>query len=454
MSLTAISPLDGRYEKQANELTQHFSEFALMRQRVVVEVEWLLAMSANPALPEIRELTAEETQAVRQIPATFDLPAAERVKEIERSINHDVKAIEYFIRERLAGTSLEDLPTWVHFGCTSEDINNLAHALMLKGGIQTSWLPRAILLVDDVSAMVEDWAAVPMLAHTHGQPASPTTVGKELAVFVHRWDRQLDFIRRAEYLGKFNGAVGCFNAHVIAYPDANWEAIAQNFVTSLGLKYNPLTTQIESHDYIAEVFHSLMRFNNILLDFVRDIWSYIAMGYFKQRVMAGEVGSSTMPHKVNPIDFENAEANIGLANALLDHLAGKLQVSRLQRDLTDSSALRNVGVAVAHSVVALKSTNRGIKKLSLNQERLASDLDSNWAVLGEAVQTILRKHGISDAYEKLKDATRGAAVTAESMRELIEGLQIPAPDRQRLLALTPATYIGLAPELCEHVRRD
>ena len=324
MSLTAISPLDGRYSKQVGELTEHFSEFALMKQRVIVEIEWLLAMSANPVFAEIRALNLDEMRIVREIPATFDRVAAERVKEIEKTTNHDVKAIEYYIKERLAGTSLEDIPEWVHFGCTSEDINNLAHALMLKGGIQTSWLPRAILLVDDVAHLAEQWASVPMLAHTHGQPASPTTVGKEMAVFVARWDRQLKQVRAMEYLGKFNGAVGCFNADVIAYPDANWEEIAKNFVTSLGLKYNPLTTQIESHDYIAEVFHALIRFNCILLDFVRDIWSYIGMGYFKQRVSPGEVGSSTMPHKVNPIDFENAEANIGIANSLLDHLASKL----------------------------------------------------------------------------------------------------------------------------------
>jgi len=454
MSLTAISPLDGRYSKQTGELKEHFSEFALMKQRVIVEIEWLLAMSANPALAEIRSLTSEEALLVRQIPATFDIAAAERVKEIERTTNHDVKAIEYFIKERLAGTSLEDIPEWVHFGCTSEDINNLAHALMLKGGIQTSWLPRAILLVDDVAHLAEQWANVPMLAHTHGQPASPTTVGKELAVFVHRWDRQIKQVKAIEYLGKFNGAVGCFNADIIAYPDANWQEIAKNFVTSLGLKYNPLTTQIESHDYIAEAFHALIRFNGILLDFVRDVWSYIGMGYFKQRVVAGEVGSSTMPHKVNPIDFENAEANIGIANSLLEHLASKLQVSRLQRDLTDSSALRNVGVGVAHSVIALKSTSRGLKKLSLDEAKLNAELDANWAVLAEAVQTVMRKHGMANAYERLKDHTRGEPVTAKSMRSLIESLDLPTAERDRLLALTPATYIGLAPQLALRVKRD
>ncbi|HEX8237485.1 MAG TPA: adenylosuccinate lyase [Abditibacteriaceae bacterium] len=450
MSLQAISPLDGRYAEQTAALSSSFSEAALIKFRVLVEVRWLLALSGQPEIAEVRAFSAEEQATLQRIVDEFIEADAERVKEIERTTRHDVKAVEYYIKEELAQTSLHDVSEWVHFACTSEDINNLSHALMLQGGIQKVWLPRAQELVDTVAAMAQEFASTPMLARTHGQTASPTTVGKELAVFVHRWQRQLKHIAAQEYLGKINGAVGNFNAHVAAYPNVDWPAFAQRFVESLGLTYNSLTTQIESHDYMAELFQSLMRFNNVLLDFDRDLWTYISMGYFKQKVVAGEVGSSTMPHKVNPIDFENSEANIGLSNAVLDHLANKLPVSRLQRDLTDSSAIRNMGVGVAYSLIALGSALRGLKKLSLDERVLANDLDNSWEVLGEAVQTVMRKAGLQNPYEKLKELTRGEKIDAVKMRNFVESLELPAEDKARLLQMTPGSYTGLAAQLVRH----
>jgi adenylosuccinate lyase len=445
--LGAVSPLDGRYAEQTEALSAYFSEAALIQFRQFIEVRWLIALSDSPDIPEVRAFTNEEKTLLHNLVADFNADDAERVKEIERTTRHDVKAIEYYIKEELAQTSLSDVSEWVHFACTSEDINNLAHALMLQGGSQNAWLPRAQELVNAVAAMAQEFAGVPMLSRTHGQTASPTTVGKELAVFVHRWQRQLKQIAAQEYLGKINGAVGNFNAHAAAYPNLDWPAFAQSFVESLGLTYNPLTTQIESHDYMAELFQTLMRFNNILLDFDRDVWTYISMGYFKQKVVAGEVGSSTMPHKVNPIDFENSEANIGLSNAVLDHLASKLQVSRLQRDLTDSSAIRNMGVGVAYSFVALGSALRGLKKLSLDERVLASDLDNSWEVLGEAVQTIMRKAGLQNPYEKLKELTRGEKIDAAKMRNFVQSLELADEDKQRLLQMTPGSYVGLAAQL-------
>ena len=451
MSLKALSPLDGRYEAQASDLAPYFSEWALIRYRVLVETEWLLAQSEEDCLSGVRRFTRDETDRIRHIASAFDDGAADRVKEIERTTNHDVKAVEYFVKERLDQTpSLRDVREWVHFGCTSEDINNLAHALMLKGGVEQVWLPQALKLVAAVRALAEEHAGVSMLSHTHGQPASPTTVGKELAVFVYRWERCLRAVRAQEYLGKFNGAVGNFNAHVAAYPNAPWEEIAQRFVTRLGLVYNPLTTQIEPHDYLAECFHALIRFNNVTLDFDRDIWAYISMGYFKQRPVPGEVGSSTMPHKVNPIDFENSEANLGLSNAILEHLANKLPVSRLQRDLSDSSALRNMGVGVTHSLLALKSSVRGLGKLSVDTDALQRDLNANWEVLGEAVQTVMRKAGHDNPYEKLKELTRGARITPEGLRAFVTELDLDECDKERLLAMTPAAYVGLAERLVRH----
>lgn len=453
MSLKAISALDGRYRAQLTDLADYFSEWALIRFRVRVEAEWLLALSAEDSVPEVRPFTGEEIARLRRLAADFDEADAARVKEIERTTNHDVKAVEYFVKERLEESSLANVREWVHFGCTSEDINNLAHALMCKGGIEKVWLAQAEALVSAVRALAEEHAALPMLARTHGQTASPTTVGKEMAVFVARWERALRQVTCQEYLGKFNGAVGNFNAHTAAYPEAPWEEISRRFVTSLGLTPNPLTTQIEPHDYLAECFHALIRFNNITLDFDRDIWSYISLGYFKQRLVAGEVGSSTMPHKVNPIDFENAEANLGISNAILDHLASKLPISRLQRDLSDSSALRNMGAGIAHSVLALRSTLRGLGKLSVDREALARDLESSWEVLAEAIQTVMRKAGHGNPYEKLKDLTRGAAVTPDALRAFVAGLELPIDDRRRLLAMTPDSYIGRAEELARQVNR-
>jgi adenylosuccinate lyase len=445
--LNALSPLDGRYAEATHELGAYFSEAVLMKYRVHVEVEWLLALSRSAQIDGVRTFSAAEIATLRAVAAEFNESAALRIKEIERTTRHDVKAVEYYLKEQLAPTSLQDVTEWVHFACTSEDINNLAHALMLQGGIRSCWQPQARALVAKVADLANELAAVPMLARTHGQSASPTTVGKELAVFVVRWRRQLRAIDAQGYLGKINGAVGNFNAHAAAYPDCDWPALARAFVESLGLTYNALTTQIEAHDYMAECFQTVMRFNTIALDFDRDMWSYISLGYFTQKLVAGEVGSSTMPHKVNPIDFENSEANLGIANALLDYLANKLPVSRLQRDLTDSSTLRNMGVALGHSLLALKSAVRGVGKLSLGEAALADDLDNSWEVLGEAVQTVMRKAGHANPYEKLKELTRGATITQQSMAEFIERLELDENDKDRLRALTPATYVGLAAKL-------
>lgn len=451
MSIKSLTPLEGRYGAITQPFGDYFSEWALIKYRVHVEVEWLIAMAANPDFAEIRPFTAEEISFLRNIVATFDDEKALRIKEIERTTNHDVKAVEYFLRETMGAMSLGDLLEFIHFSCTSEDINNLSYALMLKHGVNDVWLPSAETLVKMVSAMAEEEKDIPMLAHTHGQSASPTTIGKELAVFVYRWNRQLKQIRALEYLGKFNGAVGNFNAHSIAYPEVDWEQVSRSFVESLGLTYNPLTTQIESHDYVAEAFHALARFNNILLDFDRDMWLYISMGYFKQKAIPGEVGSSTMPHKINPIDFENSEANLGLSNAVLDHLANKLPISRLQRDLSDSSAQRNMGTGLAHSHIAITYTLKGLKKTVVNQEALAGDLDHAWEVLAEAVQTVMRKFGHANSYDKLKAITRGKGISETDIKSFIESVDLPAADKQRLLSLTPAQYVGIASSLLKHI---
>lgn len=449
--LHALSPLDGRYSVQTEPLAPYFSEAALIKFRVHVEVEWLLMLADSTQIDRVRAFSPDEVRLLRSIVAEFSDDDAERIKGIERVTNHDVKAVEYFLKEKLKDTTLNTELEWIHFACTSEDINNLSHALMLKGGIEDVWLERALSVVNRVADLALEWADVPMLARTHGQTASPTTVGKELMVFVARWNRQLKQVREQEYLGKINGAVGNFNAHLVAFPDADWPNIAEQFVQSLGLDYNPLTTQIESHDYIAELFDTLARFNTIALDFSRDVWSYISLGYFKQRVVAGEVGSSTMPHKVNPIDFENAEANLGLSNAMLRHLAEKLPVSRLQRDLSDSSALRNLGVGIGHSLLALVALTRGLNKLELNEQKLADDLDNAWEVLAEPIQTVMRKLGHENPYEKLKELTRGARMNADTMRSFIQSLDLPLEEEARLLELTPAKYIGLAPQLARDV---
>ena len=451
-TIRAITPLDGRYATQVSGLAEHLSEWALIKRRVQVEVEWLLEMAGCADIADMRTLTASEQALLRGLVDDFDDDAAMQVKGIERTTNHDVKAVEYYVRERLVGTSLEDVCEWVHFCCTSEDINNLSHALMVKGALEEEWLPQARALVDSVAALADTNADTALLARTHGQAASPTTLGKELAVFVYRWRRQMRQIECAEYLGKFNGAVGSYNAHAIAYPDADWHEIARGFVERLGLTHNPLTTQIEPHDYLAEIFHALIRFNTVMLDFDRDMWSYISMGVFRQKAVEGEVGSSTMPHKVNPINFENSEANVGISSALLEHLATKLPVSRLQRDLTDSSALRNLGPAIGHSLVGLKAAMRGLRQVAVDEDLLAAELDDAWEVLAEAVQTVMRKQGAGDAYEMLKGFTRGRSITQDDLRAFVADLDLPSKDRERLMALTPAGYTGIAGELV--VRMD
>ena len=450
MSIKSLTALEGRYGAITEPLGDYFSEWALIKYRIHVEVEWLIAMAGNPVFAEIRAFTPEEITFLRDLVNNFDESAALRIKAIERTTNHDVKAVEYFLRETLGAMSLGDVLEFIHFACTSEDINNLSYALMLKHGLEKVWLPAAQTLVQTVADLARADQAVPMLAHTHGQSASPTTVGKELAVFAYRWNRQLKHLRAQEYLGKFNGAVGNFNAHSIAYPEADWEAVSRSFVEGLGLSYNPLTTQIEAHDYVAETFHTLARFNNILLDFDRDMWLYIALGYFKQKAIAGEVGSSTMPHKVNPIDFENSEANLGLSNAVLDHLANKLPISRLQRDLSDSSAQRNIGTGIAHSFLAITYTLKGLKKTVVNEEALAADLNHAWEVLSEAVQTVMRKHGHANSYDKLKAITRGKGISEADIKAFIESVELPEADKQRLLALTPAQYVGIGAALVNH----
>jgi adenylosuccinate lyase len=454
MSVTAISPIDGRYAAQTEDLADSFSEYALIKRRVRVEIAWLLFLAERAEIAAVRPFSEVECAYLNGIANGFDAAQAERVKEIEQTTRHDVKAVEYFLQERLRDTSLADVIPCIHFCCTSEDINNLAYGLMLQGGVKDRWRPLAAKMVDRVAALAEETRAVAMLARTHGQPASPTTLGKEMAVFVHRWRRQLAQIDAVEYLGKFNGTVGNFHTHSIAYSGLPWEDLSRAFVERLGLTFNPLTTQIESHDWIAEMAHALIRFNTVTLGFDQDIWTYISLAYFKQRVVAGEVGSSTMPHKVNPINFENSEANLGISNALLTHLAAKLPVSRLQRDLTDSSALRNVGVAVAHSYVALHSTLRGLGVLEVNHAAISRDLDDAWEVLAEPIQTVMRRVGTPDAYERLKVLTRGASITKEGIQAFIADLGLPDADKQRLLALTPATYTGLAAQLVRHIKAE
>jgi adenylosuccinate lyase len=447
MALTAISPLDGRYAAQVQSLAPYFSEEALIRYRVRVELAWFMTLSERPELPHIRPLTPSERQFVEMWVMTFGSEQARRVKALEATIGHDVKAVEYYLKERFQDTTLEDMREWVHFCCTSEDITNLAYALMLRDGLHHSWLPLAQQLVQTVATLAQEHSATALLTRTHGQPASPSTIGKELAVFVYRWQRQLQHLAHATYLGKCNGAVGSYNAHSVAYPEAPWEEIAYHFVESLGLTWNPLTTQIEPHDYMAELFHILLRFHTITIDFARDMWSYISLGYFRQVAYSHEVGSSTMPHKVNPIHFENAEANLGLSNALLHHLATTLPISRLQRDLTDSSTLRNIGSAFGYAVVALHALLHGLTQVTVDCEALAADLDTCWEVLAEAVQTVMRKHGCAQPYEQLKALTRGHAITREELHAFIRSLDLPADDQERLLRLTPATYTGRASQL-------
>ena len=411
MNLRAISPIDGRYADKMSPLQPYLSEWALFKHRLLVEVRWLLAMSQCANITHVRPFTTAEQELLRSLVTNFDDEAARRIKAIEARTKHDVKAVEYYIREAMTDNSLCDMVGAVHFACTSDDINNLAYGMMFRDAMSTVWQPEARELLEQLDTLAHSLAAVPMLARTHGQAATPTTVGKEIFVFAHRLRRQLKLIEAQEYLGKFNGAVGAYNAHRFAYPEVDWQAISRQFVSQLGLTHNPLTTQIEPHDFLAELAHSLARFNTVLLDFCRDMWSYISLGYFRQQTIKSEVGSSTMPHKINPIDFENAEANLGISNATLLHLAGKLPVSRLQRDLSDSSALRNYGMGIAHSYLALLSLRGGLKKIEIDRQMLEKDLDPAWEVLAEALQTVLRLHHIPDAYEQLKELTRGERVS-------------------------------------------
>ncbi len=446
-SLTAVSPIDGRYGSKTADLRSAFSEFGLIKNRVLVEVRWLQHLAAHPELTEVGPLSSESNAVLNHLVDNFTEADAERIKEIERTTNHDVKAVEYFIKESIVENSeLNAIKEFVHFACTSEDINNLSHALMLKEGRDQVLLPQAEEIAGQMASMAKAYADVPMLSRTHGQTASPTTVGKEFANVCYRLNRQIEQIRQVTLMGKVNGAVGNYNAHLSAYPSVDWAENADSFVASLGLSLNPYTTQIEPHDYIAELFDAIARFNTILIDFNRDIWGYISLGYFKQRTIAGEVGSSTMPHKVNPIDFENSEGNLGLANAVFGHMAQKLPVSRWQRDLTDSTVLRNMGVGFGYSMIAYQSTLKGISKLELNEQRLAEDLDNTWEVLAEPVQTVMRRYNIPEPYEKLKALTRGQGITKEALLSFVETLDIPEDAKAELRALTPASYIGNAVE--------
>jgi len=451
-TLKALSPADGRYADKVNGLRDIFSEFGLIRFRVLVEVRWLQCLADDDQIAELAPTSNVMKDVLNHIIDDFSLDDAERVKAIEATTNHDVKAVEYFIRERLgSGPETSTLKDFLHFGCTSEDINNLSYALMLRTARNDAVLPQMRELLSKLKTMAREHAAVPMISRTHGQTASPTTVGKELANVVARLDRAQQQFRDVVIRGKFNGAVGNYNAHQIAYPDADWPAIAEKFVASLGVESNPYTTQIEPHDWTAEYAHSLIRYNTILLDLCRDIWGYISLGYFTQNVAKGEVGSSTMPHKVNPIDFENAEGNLGLANAMLSHFAEKLPISRWQRDLTDSTVQRNFGVAIGYLTIAMSSVQKGLGKLQLNEARIQQEVENAWEVLGEAVQTVMRRYGIPEPYEKLKALTRGQAVSKELLADFIATLAIPDDEKKRLLELTPERYIGLAALLASEI---
>lgn len=446
-SLTAVSPIDGRYGSKTSALRSICSEFGLIRHRVLVEVRWLQALAAHSDISEVPSLSSDANSVLNGIVDNFSEDDAQRVKDIERTTNHDVKAVEYFLKEKIADNSeLNAINEFLHFACTSEDINNLSHGLMLSASRNEVLLPMMDEIITAISTLAHEQASQPMLCRTHGQPASPSTLGKEMANVAARLRRQRQQLANVPLLGKINGAVGNYNAHLSAYPDIDWEGVAKQFVEALGLDWNPYTTQIEPHDYIAEYFDALARFNTIVLDFDRDIWSYISIGYFKQKTIAGEVGSSTMPHKVNPIDFENSEGNIGIANAILGHLSSKLPVSRWQRDLTDSTVLRNLGVGIAHSLIAFQSTLKGISKLDPNADAMNADLNSNWEVLAEPIQTVMRRYGIEKPYEKLKELTRGKRIDEASLHQFIDSLAIPDNEKTRLKTLSPASYIGNAIE--------
>ncbi len=450
-ALTAVSPVDGRYGSKTIALREIFSEYGLLKYRTIVEIRWLQKLAATAEIPEVPAFSAEANQFLDTLAANFSEQDAQRIKDIERTTNHDVKAVEYFLKEKVADVpELHAVNEFFHFACTSEDINNTSHALMLKEAREHVILPEIRKLIDAIKALAVEYRDIPLLSRTHGQPASPSTMGKEMANVAYRMERQYKQIENVEILAKINGAVGNYNAHLSAYPELDWHKFSEEFVTqSLEVTWNPYTTQIEPHDYIAELFDAVARFNTILIDFDRDIWGYIALGHFKQKTIAGEIGSSTMPHKVNPIDFENSEGNLGLANAVFGHLAQKLPISRWQRDLTDSTVLRNLGVGVGYAVIAYTSTLKGISKLEVNREALLAELDKNWEVLAEPVQTVMRRYGIEKPYEKLKELTRGKRVDGEAMRQFIDGLALPEEEKARLKLMTPANYIGQAIELTD-----
>ena len=450
--LTAISPVDGRYAGKSAELRSIFSEYGLLKYRVEVEVRWLQMLASNAHIEEVPAFSESANALLDSIVANFSVEDATQIKDIERTTNHDVKAVEYFLKEKVAANEeLNAVSEFIHFACTSEDINNLSHGLMLKEARDSVILPYCDKLIDALISLAKKYQSVPMMARTHGQPASPTTMGKEMANVAIRLKRQRTQIANVELLGKINGAVGNYNAHLSAYKDVDWHTVSEQFVTSLGLSWNPFTTQIEPHDYIAEMFDAVARFNTILIDFDRDVWGYIALGHFKQKTVAGEIGSSTMPHKVNPIDFENSEGNLGLANAIFDHLAAKLPISRWQRDLTDSTVLRNLGVGVGYAVIAYQATLKGISKLEVNEKSLANELDNNWELLAEPIQTVMRRYGIEKPYEKLKELTRGKKVDAQGIAAFIDNLDMPESAKDELKALTPANYIGDAIRLVEQL---
>jgi len=450
-NLTSISPIDGRYSDKTSALKPIFSEFGLMKYRLLVEVRWLEALSKNSNISEVPSFSSEANQKLLAIANNFSIEDAKAIKEIEKTTNHDVKAVEYFLKEQISTTpELQKVSEFIHFACTSEDVNNLSHALMLKNG-RDALLAEMSDTLNLINELAKKNAKIPMLSRTHGQTASPTTLGKEMANFSYRLDRQINQLKDVRIMGKFNGAVGNFNAHLSAYPDIDWQKISEDFIEGLGINYAPYSSQIETHDYIAEYFHALNRFNTILIDFCRDVWGYISLGYFTQKTIKGEIGSSTMPHKVNPIDFENAEGNLGLAIAIGDHFAAKLPISRWQRDLSDSTVLRNLGVSCAHSLISYSSICKGINKLEVNEARLLEDLDNSWEVLAEPIQTVMRRYGIENPYEKLKELTRGKAIDAEIIKDFITSLEIPFEAKEELYKLTPANYIGDAIKLARDI---
>ncbi|WP_019209638.1 adenylosuccinate lyase [Yersinia massiliensis] len=452
-SLTAVSPIDGRYGDKVSALRPIFSEFGLLKFRVQVEVRWLQKLAACAEIKEVPAFDADANAYLDEIVQEFNEQDAQRIKVIERTTNHDVKAVEYFLKEKVESIpALHAVSEFIHFACTSEDINNLSHALMLHTARQDVVLPMWRQIIDSIKALAHQYRDLPLLSRTHGQPATPSTIGKEFANVAYRMERQFRQLSQVEILGKINGAVGNYNAHIVAYPEVNWHQFSEEFVTSLGITWNPYTTQIEPHDYIAELFDCVARFNTILIDFDRDIWGYVALNHFKQKTIAGEIGSSTMPHKVNPIDFENSEGNLGLSNAVLGHLASKLPVSRWQRDLTDSTVLRNLGVGLGYALIAYQATLKGISKLEVNEAHLLEELDHNWEVLAEPIQTVMRRYGIEKPYEKLKELTRGKRVDAAGMQAFIDGLALPDEEKTRLKAMTPANYIGRAVTMVDELK--